>query len=243
MCCSIRLLAGLSSGPFTWTALSQEDNRILVNLRVAGDTIPADEKTVSLPDGRILVIKEHFPTSGVYSLPNLELLWSFPWKSTYETDMAWSPDFSRMAVWYSKDFELKKENPWGLHILHEDRSVKFYAEEELYLRFSKWYHFAHKSTLGGPDYTTLDVVEDKFILNTARRGSPSPFGWRDIGYWETYTFDFETGNILSSEIQDGKTKMIIAGVLSILALLFTGIIVTLFWIQKHTKPPEEKNRF
>ena len=243
ICLSVRLLAGLSAGPRTWTAISEDNSRILVNLSAATVEVPADRNTVSLPDGRKLTIKEQFSTSGVYSLPNLELLWSFPWKSTYKSDIAWSPDFSRLAVWYIKDFELKKENPWGLHILHEERSVKFYEEDELYLRFSKWYYFAHKIQVGGPDYSTLDVLDDKLTLNTARRGSPSPLGWRDIGYWETYTFDLETGRILSVKIHDGKTKVIISAVLSIFALVFVGIIVTLIWIIKRSKTPKDKKYF
>jgi hypothetical protein len=101
---------------------------------------------------------------------------------------------------------------------------------------SKWYFLPQGSYGIGYD---LHRQGDQVIFTTPRRGSPSPVGWRDIGFWEVYTFDLHTGEILSLEIEDRKTRVIITWLLIGFGGVFSLIIALLIWLAKRS---QSKNR-
>ncbi|MDF3128172.1 hypothetical protein P0Y35_03075 [Kiritimatiellaeota bacterium B1221] len=227
---------GLSSGPRPWAEILKDEGRILVMLPLDEKLDNEESLQFTLPDGTNINLREIFSISGVYDLKTNTPLWTFDWGSAYKSDMVWSDDFSLMVIWSCKEFEFKRGVPLGLNFLKEGKVLKFHSEDDLYLKFSKWYFLSHKIQLGGANYMELITEGDQLIYSTPRRGSPSPMGWRDIGYWETYTFDMNTGEMLSLEIEDTKTKRIIAVILAIFALVMGSIVGLVVWLVRRAKP-------
>jgi|GEM_PF-4466971 len=228
-------MAGLSAGLQTWTAVSEDKTRILINLGSTPLSETEQEESHYVLHDLLSEAEQRIRVSGVYSLPELDLLWAFPWESCSSSQMSWSSDFSRIALWHEKDFGQKSTFSWGVHLFHEDQSVQFYPEEDLHLRFKDWFYFDHKVYLGGHDSSYLEIHQGKLFVDTARRGTPSPFGRKDLGYWESYVFDLETGVQLSVEMHDQKANKLITVICLLLLFLFATVISALIWVSKRMK--------
>lgn len=221
------VFAGLSAGPGAWAEISEDQNRILVMLPNHVNPNREEEDEKKLPDGSTIKLREAFPVSGVYDLQTRQPLWTFDWGTQFQSSMAYTDDFSLMVVLHAENFKGKR---WGLNFLKHGKFQKFYGVDELYTRFSEYYFLPYQ-TEGGAFERNGTIL----TFTTPRRGSPSPVGWRDIGYREIYTFDMKTGEILSLEIEDTKTKRIIAAVFVCFLLVFGLIIALLVWFLRRAK--------
>ncbi|MDA3874737.1 MAG: hypothetical protein PF795_12365 [Kiritimatiellae bacterium] len=207
-----------------WWKISEDKSRILV---VTEPRNTMDDFTILLPDGRSVNYRDTFSGSGVYDLQTLEVVWSLNYYDFTQSDAVWSEDFSLMVIWQLQFPGVKQ----GLNFIKNGKLIKNYPEEVLYTAFSEWYNFS-----GWDSFISFDLDGHLLTFTTPRRVSPSPWGSRDIGYWEIYTFDVSTGEMLSREIENTKTKKIITMVTGGFVLIICLIIGLFVWWVKHDKP-------
>ncbi len=228
------VFGGLSAGSGAWSEISEDETRILVMLPLDARNDRVEKLQQKLPDGSTITLRETFPVSGVYDLNTRQPLWTFDWGSSFKSDMVWNENFSAMVIWNYEKFIYKKDAAIGLNFLKEGKVQKFYSQDDLYTAFSRdiflW---------GWDTYDDLSIDGEVVTYVTQERTSPSPVGQRKIGYWETYTFDMNTGEILSLEIENTKTKRIIAVIFACFVLVFGSIIGMLIWFLKRAELKRE----
>src|SRR5687767_4884083 len=106
------------SAPRSHATVSPDGRRVLVMLsqHPEYDRIPEYDRrypqVVTLPDGRVVNIRDGFPSSGAYDAATLAPLWQVDWYS-FPWELLWSDDFRSVV----------RMNPHGLH---ESWALAFY---------------------------------------------------------------------------------------------------------------------
>jgi hypothetical protein len=186
----------LISAPNSSAQISDDGTRILVMLSpdVAQDRTP----TFALPDQRVLVLHQVFPSSGVYHLPGFEPVWQGDWFA-----QSWD-------LWCSGDlrFLVRRnrfgyQSDWAIAFYDNGKLVRSYACAELLTGLSRAaclpYTSADWHTRWYGDWGLGDDGKTLW-LQTARREIWFN-GYRiDLGRQEHYTFDLATGRIVERRV-------------------------------------------
>lgn len=192
-------IAGLSA-PIPSGRISEDGKRILVLRPYPATNMPSetgyDEDQITFPtdrDGTRIDIIRDFPVSGLYSLPDKQLMHRIDWFSlSYE--VLSSPDLVHIVR------VNRFGDPWALKFYTDGIETKSYKLGDLLRHFRQsyfrpftswdWYvEWVDDYELSG---TTLKV---KTVDRVALR-------WK-IGYFETYAFDLSTGRMLSANMAFG----------------------------------------
>jgi hypothetical protein len=118
------------SAPYSYAVLSPNGKRILVMLspiKVYDSEFPTKFK---LPSGRLIVVGESFPKSGVYDATTLLPVWQCSWY-VYHDDLRWSDGFDDLAI--LNRFALT--SGWGIAFYHQGQFVRSYDCQYLLTEF------------------------------------------------------------------------------------------------------------
>lgn len=154
--------------------------------------------TATLPDGRQIDLHKDIPGSGLYDAASLTLLWHVNWY-VFECDLFTSPDLRYIA----KFDRLRYPKTAGITFLDQGVQTKSYAANQLLTSLNSHY-FLHFSSWDWHEVWYDDVVfegDGKTIsLSTARRRFRFCDMELDLGLQEFYTFDLQTGEMLTKKV-------------------------------------------
>ena len=115
---------GLTSAPNSHATLSPDGSRLLVMLSpiVEDDRTP----TTTLPDGRVVDLRNTLGKSGVYDVSTLAPLWQVEWFA-FKPDLLWSSDFRHVVRRNRHGFR----SNWALAFFDEGKLIGKYDCAEL----------------------------------------------------------------------------------------------------------------
>jgi len=191
----VSVAAGLSARD-SYLVLSRDGTRMLVMIGPSTDPVWDHTPTATLPDGRVVDLRQTFKKSGAYDARTLTPLWQVDW---YELDprIQWSPDFEHVV---RMNIAARTYQGWALSFYDRGKVVRQYSCDELltglrdkqFLPFSTWdWHWQWYEDFG----LTVDSAE--VVLSTARRCIHVHGERYDLGLQEFYTFELASGAMTS----------------------------------------------
>lgn len=202
--------AGLTA-PASQAEVSSSGKRILVFIHPD----PAYDQRIGgavfrMPDGRELDLRKTFSQSGVYTLPDLKLVWPIDWFS-YGHEILANDDFSRMV----RVNRFSRGDEWAISFVKNGEEIGTRTFNELLVGFRKDRYFPLQSWDWHPswyDPWSFELTESEFRFSTANRLLP---GTRfTFGYQEHYRFDLD-GRLVAAEIDNDdaiRLALVIAGI-------------------------------
>jgi hypothetical protein len=169
-----------------------------------------------LPDGRALELRETFGKSGCYETDTLKPLWQVEWFE-FEDELKCSPDFSHLA----RRNKFACPDGVALTFYGNGREIKRYQYQELVRNLASRY-FLTFTTADYHDqwYDDFELTGDTLTLSTIPRAVHLGDHALELGVSERYTFDLNTGNILTSQ-EIGVTRfwvLLIGGLMIVISL-------------------------
>lgn len=220
-------IAGLSA-PVPSGRISEDGKRILILRPYPATNMPSHtgygEDQIKFPtnrDGTRIEITRDFPSSGIYTLPDRQLIHSIEWFSlSYE--VLSSPDLAHIVR------VNRFGDPWALKFYTDGIETKSYKLDDLLRHFRKWYF---------RPFTTWDWynewVSDYELSGTSLKVKTVErvaLRWK-IGYFETYRFDLATGQMLGSSVAYGglMTRCLV------FAFALMASVSLICWIARHIR--------
>jgi hypothetical protein len=219
--------SGMISAPTSHAQLSTDGSRILVMVSPDADYENAHPSTATLPDGRVVRIRDAFSKSGCYDATTLVPLWQVDWFSL-TPDLLASADFADVA----RRNRFGLDSDWGLAFYHNGRLVRRYdckylltgLRQKYFLPFSTWdWHTQW--------YDEFELKEGRVSLSTARRRLSWSGHEISLGLQEFYVFDMATGDELNRRSTGmGRVWTYGFGVAVLVSTLFAAI-----WWRRHKR--------
>jgi hypothetical protein len=208
-------LAGISA-PNSSAIVSADGTRVLIML----STNPQYDQapTTTLPDGRVINLRDTFTSSGLYDVSTLHPIWRCNWFSLNQ-DLLWSSDLRYVTRLNRQGFG----RDWAIVFYDLGTLEKKYSCDDLltglkgeeFLPYSTWDW--HRQW-----YEDFDLSSDgqHVLLSTARRRIHLADWDIDLGLEEFYTFNLADGSIAERQVTGRWYIWAYGGVASILALIF-----------------------
>jgi hypothetical protein len=181
---------------------------------------------MTLGDGRVVKIRDAFPKSGVYDARTLAPLWQVNWFA-HDWDLEWSDDM-RFVV---------ERNRFGCR---SRRALSFYADGKLTRTYSTGelltgLNFEVLLPFTSGDWHTqwyddfgADHYRSAVNVSTARRQLHFCGGTFDLARQEFYTFDLETGAMLTRRIS-GAWGVWVYGACALALLIAPPLVLRAIW--------------
>jgi len=187
-----------------------------------------DELLITLPDGRLVDFGKHFAKPGIYNLSDFDLVSEFDFVFP-SLNMLWNDDFSSIVV--LNQYAAHFLGDWALGFVHEGKLIKTYECDELLTEMRETRRLPIKFPGGIFDWHDDKKFKkngSRLTVATAPRRLFSRNPRSEIGFQEFYEFDFETGEMLSSRVENTKFKTIIV----FIGILVALVIAICIWIGK-----------
>ena len=188
--------AGLSA-PIPSGRISEDGKRILILRPYPATNMPSwtgyNEDQIRFPtnhDGTRIDIISDFPVSGIYSLPDRQLIHRIDWFSL-SAEVRSTPDLVHIVR------VNRFGDPWALKFYAEGVEIRSYILDDLLRHFRKWYF--RPFTTWDWYYKWVDTVELSGATLNVKTVDRVVLRW-NIGYSETYQFDLRTGQMLMANV-------------------------------------------
>jgi hypothetical protein len=213
-------LAGEAQGHISaqnsYAKVSQDGKRLLVMVAPRSKYDTEALPPFVLPDGQTLVLRDVFGKSGCYERDALKPIWQVEWYE-FEHELKGSPDFSRIA---RRNLHAYPDRE-ALIFYENGKEIKRYQYQDLVRNLSSRY-FLTFTTADYHDqwYEDFEATSDTLTLSTIPRALHFGDYSLELGVSEHYTFDLNTGNILTSQ-DIGVTRFwafLVGGLLIVVSL-------------------------
>ena len=203
--------AGGIAAPSSRAVVSPDGRRVLVMLSEDPEYDRMHPQLVTLPDGRVINIREGFARSGAYDAGTLAPLWQVDWSSW---SLLSSDDFRSIVRLNWRGFDSGIDSDWALAFYDEGRLVRRYDFADLLtrLRHDAFLQFT-SSGWHTVWYGDFELKGGRVNLSTARRRLRLAEFELDLRLQEFYTFDLATGSMLSRRTE-GAWFVWLGGVLA-----------------------------
>ncbi len=213
---------GSISVPTSFAKVSQDGKRLLVMVARKSRYDTHAPVPFVLPNGRALELRETFGKSGCYETDTLKPLWQVEWFE-FDDELKCSPDFSHLA----RRNMFACPDGVALTFYENGREIQHYQYQELLRNLASRY-FLTQTSFNWHDqwYDDFQLTGHTLTLSTIPRAVHLGGHDMELGISERYTFDLNTGNILTSQ-EIGVTRFwvfLIGGLLIVISLPVAVVI-------------------